>query len=180
MKQNVDYLLQLQHTSNINSEYVFARPYGIMPYRGSDALKESICNADLKYKDRITSTTLRKQLATVCQVLNLTENSQDLLAKFMGHDIRVHREYYRLPQSTLEVAKVSKILHLLNTGKISEVAGTDLNDIDVTTTVEIEELSDVETEEEAMYQREPNGEDGHSKTKKKKDFRIWPETNRRY
>ncbi|KAJ8307813.1 hypothetical protein KUTeg_014596 [Tegillarca granosa] len=31
----------------------------------------------------------------------------------------------------------------------------------------IEELSDVETEEEAMYQREPNGEDGHSKTKKK-------------
>ncbi|KAJ8307593.1 hypothetical protein KUTeg_005803 [Tegillarca granosa] len=98
MKQNVDYPLQLQHTSNINSEYVFARPYGIMPFRGSDALKESVCNADLKYKDRIK------------------------LLQHYGN--------------------------------------------------KIEELSDVETEEEAMYQREPNGEDGHSKTKKK-DFRIW-------
>lgn len=135
MKQNVDYLLKLQEENNICSKYVFARPFGHLPYRGSDALKEAVCDADLKYKDRITSTTLRKQLATVCQVLNLTENSQDLLAKFMGHDIRFHHEYYRLPQSTLKVAKVSKILHLLNTGRISEVAGADLDDIDVTAAV---------------------------------------------
>ncbi|KAJ8313890.1 hypothetical protein KUTeg_008451, partial [Tegillarca granosa] len=169
MKQNVDYLLKLQEENNISSKYVFARPSGHLPYRGSDALKEAVYDADLKYKDRITSTTLRKQLATVCQVLNLTENSQDLLARFMGHDIRVHREYYRLPQSTLEVAKVSKILHLLNTGRISEVVGADLDDIDVTAAVEIEELSDVET---------PDGEDQTGKKKaseldlKQKDMDI--------
>ena len=31
------------------------------------------------------------------QILNLNENELDVLARFMGHDIKVHRKYYRLP-----------------------------------------------------------------------------------
>ena len=30
-------------------------------------------------------------------MLNLKENELDLLAKFMGNDIRIHREFYCLP-----------------------------------------------------------------------------------
>lgn len=50
---------------------------------------------------------MRKHVSTV---LNLRDNEMDILAIFLGHDIIVHREYYRLPEGTLELAKVSKVL----------------------------------------------------------------------
>lgn len=59
------------------------------------------------------STKLRKHLATMCQVLELSESNQDILAKFMGHDRWIHREMYRLPDSSLELDKVVKVLHLI-------------------------------------------------------------------
>lgn len=48
----------------------------------------------------------------------------------MGHDLSVHREYYRLPESTLEeVAKVAKILHCINEGKLSSVKDSTLDEL---------------------------------------------------
>ncbi|KAH3710795.1 hypothetical protein DPMN_070290 [Dreissena polymorpha] len=111
MKENLDTLLRLQSKLQIESKYVFMRPSGRKPYRGNDVLKEATEKAKVTHASRITSTSLRKQLETFSQFLNLTESSQDILATFMGHDIRTHREYYRQPEGTLEVAKVSKILH---------------------------------------------------------------------
>lgn len=66
----------------------------------------------------------------MCQVLELSESNQDILAKFMGHDIRVHREFYRLPDSTLELAKVAKVLHLINTGEIAKYKNKDFDEIE--------------------------------------------------
>jgi hypothetical protein len=77
----------------------------------------------------MTSTRLRQQLGTHCQVLGLSENSQDILATFMGHDIRVHRNFYRLPDNILQLAKVSKVLHAINTGKMSQLQGQDFDAI---------------------------------------------------
>jgi hypothetical protein len=66
------------------------------------------------------------------QVLGLSETSQDILAQFMGHDLRIHRDFYMLPQSILEIAKVAKVLHALNSGTIFAVAGKDFDDVDAT------------------------------------------------
>lgn len=53
----------------------------------------------------------------------------------MGHDLRIHREYYPLPEGTLEAAKVSKILHILNTGRITHTDAAKLHDENVQTFV---------------------------------------------
>ncbi|XP_060602859.1 uncharacterized protein LOC132755936 [Ruditapes philippinarum] len=126
MKRNIDFLLSLKPKS---TEYIFQKSELLEPLRGHDALKYAASESCLKHPERITSTNLRKQLATLSQVLHLTESDQDILAKFMGHDIQVHRQYYRLPQGTLEIAKVSKVLHALNTGNITSVTDKDLNEI---------------------------------------------------
>ena len=60
----------------------------------------------------------QKQPTSLEQILNLSETSQDNLASFQGHNIRVHREFYRLPENALKVAKVSKVLHSINNGAI--------------------------------------------------------------
>lgn len=85
--------------------FIFARPGNAeFPYRGSDGLREFVSQSGLKRPESVTSNKLRKQLATLAQILNLNENNQDLVATFQGHDILVHREYYRLPESTLQIA----------------------------------------------------------------------------
>jgi hypothetical protein len=60
-------------------------------------------------------------LGTLMQALNLTEDEQDIVAKFMGHDIRIHRQFYRLTDSVLEAAKVTKVLAALNTGRLASM-----------------------------------------------------------
>jgi len=55
---------------------------------------------------------------------------QDVESKKKGHDIRVHREFYRLPENTLQVAKVSKLLHCINDGTISQYKGMDFSEIE--------------------------------------------------
>ena len=48
----------------------------------------------------------------------------------MGHDIRVHRSFYRLPEHTLQTAKVTKLLHAINQGDISRFKGKDFDEIE--------------------------------------------------
>lgn len=136
MLRQLNTLLKYRRAAKVEEPvFIFARPgKAEFPYRGSDCLREFAFQSGLKRPESVTSTKLRKQLATLAQLLNLKENNQDLVAAFQGHDIRVHREYYRLPESTLQIAKVSKLLHCINEGTIDKYRGMDLDDIDLQNT----------------------------------------------
>ena len=49
----------------------------------------------------------------------------------MGHDINVHRQYYRPHESTLELAKVTKLLLAVDEDKASQFSGKKLDEITV-------------------------------------------------
>ena len=49
-------------------------------------------NCGAERPEALKSTNLRKHVATSSQLLNLENNELDVLAKFMGHDIRTHAE----------------------------------------------------------------------------------------
>ncbi|XP_069387984.1 uncharacterized protein [Paralichthys olivaceus] len=55
----------------------------------------------------------------------------DQLANFLGHDIRIHRKFYRLPDKTLQLAKISKILLALENGRLAEFHGKNLDEITI-------------------------------------------------
>ena len=40
------------------------------------------------------------------QVLDMTEKELEYLAKHLGHDVKTHKEYYRLQNHTIELTKV--------------------------------------------------------------------------
>lgn len=94
------------HRENV---YLFALPNSLNHYRGSDCICDFVKDCDVKNPKALTSTNLRKQIATLSTVLNLKDTELDQLADFLGHNIRVQRKY-RLPEGTLQVAKMSKIL----------------------------------------------------------------------
>jgi hypothetical protein len=120
---------------NDSNPFVFARPYfqSMHCIRASDCLHDLAFQCEAKFPGNLTSTKLRKHIATTSQILNLTDSELDMLANFLGHDIRVHREYYRLPQETLQLAKVSKILLAFDKGEISKYKGKSLEEIDIDT-----------------------------------------------
>ncbi|XP_013856027.1 uncharacterized protein LOC106511840 [Austrofundulus limnaeus] len=109
--------------------YLFARPEAMTHFRGSDCLRNFAKASGAKCVASLTSTKLRKHAATLSTVLNMTDTEMDQLANFLGHDIRIHREFYRLPEKTLQLAKISKVLMALEQGRLAEFHGKNLDEI---------------------------------------------------
>lgn len=64
----------------------------------------------------LTSTRLRKHLATLTQLFNMSENDMEQLASFMSNTMSIHKQNYRLPDYGFQTAKISKLLLLMETG----------------------------------------------------------------
>ena len=60
------------------------------------------------------------------QVVSLDETQIEQLATYMGHRIIIHRQYYRLPEDTLQIAKVSKLLMAMDKG-VTKLALDNIN-----------------------------------------------------
>ena len=122
-------------TISQENKFVFARASkgSLGHLRGWDSVSDNVkeIEATLKKPKEITSTKLRKHIATVSQAAALTEVDVDWLAHLLGHDVRVHREFYRLHESTSELAKVSKLLMAVDSGNIRDVVGKSLAEMTV-------------------------------------------------
>ena len=77
--------------------YLFPRVHFLSEghVRGSDCLRELTeeCK-ELRMPELLRSTNLRKQIGTMSQIVNLQDNELDVLADFLGHDVRIHREFF--------------------------------------------------------------------------------------
>lgn len=111
--------------------FLFARPSCQSHYRGQDCLRFYAIQCGAQNPEHLRSTHLRKHVATLSQILNLKNNELDQVADFLGHDIRVHREYYRLPEATTQLAKISKLLLAMEKGCLTELQGKSLDDIEI-------------------------------------------------
>ncbi|XP_019211709.1 uncharacterized protein LOC106097188 [Oreochromis niloticus] len=124
--------------------YLFARPRSMSHYRGMDSLRVHAYQCGAKHPEYLRSTQLRKHVATLSQVLNLKNNELDQVADFLGHDIRVHCEFCRLPVPTTQLAKISKLLLTLEKGHLSQIQGNSLDEIEIKDEIA---LSDAETKD---------------------------------
>ena len=114
-----------------SNPYVFAQPRTNGHIRGADVMRKFSTECGAKLPHALRGTQLRKHVATISQLLNLKENELDILAQFLGHDVRVHREFYRLPSDILQTAKVSKILLAMENGQQGKLTGQSLDEIEV-------------------------------------------------
>ena len=59
-------------------------------------------------------------MATAAQFLNLPEHQTTWVADFVDHDLRVHDKYYRMHTDAVNLAIVTKLLYMVNSGKIED------------------------------------------------------------
>ncbi len=109
--------------------YMFARPEAMTHLRGSDCLRGFAKACGAKCPISLTSTRMRKHAAILSTVLNMTETEMDQLANFLGHDIKMNREFCRLPEKTLQLAKICKVLMAVEQGRLAEFHGKNLDEI---------------------------------------------------
>ena len=116
-----------------DNPFLFGRPQcpPTSYYRGQDCIRIFAHACGAKNPDNLRSTQLRKHIATLSQILNLKNNELDQLANFLGHDIRVHRDFYRLPEATIEMAKITKLLLAMEKGTLAKFQGMSLDEIEV-------------------------------------------------
>lgn len=133
MLSSMELLVKTRKNCEVLDEnpYMFSRPQALSYFRGSDVIRYIAQRCEAINPVALSSTKLRKHVATMSKVLNLKENEMDDLANFLGHDIRVHREYYRLPEGTLQLAKISKVLMALERGQLCKFKGKSLDEIDI-------------------------------------------------
>ncbi len=132
LKDTLELLLRKRTLiSNPENKFLFPTQTTRSHIRGTDVMRMFASQCGAEQPERLRSTKLRKHIATMTQLFNLNENELDILANFLGHDIRVHREFYRLPEETIQVAKVSKLLLLMESGKITNPSMTSLDSIDI-------------------------------------------------
>ena len=55
----------------------------------------------------------------------------EMLATFLGHDIDIHKQYYRLPENALQLAKCGKLMMLMEKGGIGKMHGRSLDEVQV-------------------------------------------------
>ncbi|KAJ8948171.1 hypothetical protein NQ314_008470 [Rhamnusium bicolor] len=74
---------------------------------------------------------IKKHLATLTQLINLSESDMEQLASFMGHTLGIHRSSYRLPDDVYQTAKISKLLLLMEKCGAGKFKGKTLDEIDL-------------------------------------------------
>ena len=62
----------------------------------------------------------------------MKENDVQEVARHMGHELAVHRKFYRLQDDVIELAKISKLLLAVESGKAHQFTGMSLDDLDLT------------------------------------------------
>lgn len=132
-KEAIELLNKTRSQANVfhENKFVFAINNGKSPnyIRGSDALNKASKMIPLQKPALLTSTKLRKYCATISQLVDMNETELGWLAKHLGHNISIHRDFYRLQESTLEMAVVGNLLEAVDNGETNRFRGKDLRDI---------------------------------------------------
>ncbi|XP_052002363.1 uncharacterized protein LOC127657553 [Xyrauchen texanus] len=147
MQESISLLIKNRSRCGVLNEnpFLFARPSAMTFFRGSDCICEFAGACSAKNPQTLTSTKLRKQIGNLNRlVLNLSNTELDQLADFLGHDIRVHSQFYRLPEGTLQLAKMSKILLALEKGRLADFKGRSLDEINIYPEAKVTVDSDLE------------------------------------
>ncbi|KAK4874171.1 hypothetical protein RN001_013531 [Aquatica leii] len=167
-----DMILSIRKTMNWFSEkniYFFTYPKSQRWIDGTAVIRKYANKCGAKQPHLITSSRLRKHIATVTQLLALKNNEIDQLAKFMGHTPRTHEQFYKLPQDIYLTAKISKLLQMMEKGNAADFKNKSLDEIDININAE---LSEVETDEEDVQKESSVDCEVHSKQDKETDVTV--------
>lgn len=97
MQTFVDLILQIRKTMNLvpkSNRYLFTNPGSSDRWMGAaPIIRKFVHKCGTKSPELLTSTSFRKHISTILQLMNCEDNEMEQIAKFMGHTEEM--EFYR-------------------------------------------------------------------------------------
>ncbi|XP_052759701.1 uncharacterized protein LOC128202688 isoform X2 [Mya arenaria] len=90
------------------------------------SLRDQAVQAQCSKPELINCNSLRKNIATVCQLMDLNDGEVQWVSSHLGHTVKTHKDFYRLQEAAIEIGKVSKLLIAAESGKLSKYKGKSL------------------------------------------------------
>ena len=132
MQKHTELLLMARKNVASGNIYLFANPATENSFVWAYAvLKKMALSSKVSNIDAITATRLRKHIATIAQLISMDNNDIEQLATHLGHEKSTHLNFYRQTDDKLQIAKVSKLLLLMEKKSIAEYRGKTLESIDL-------------------------------------------------
>ncbi|XP_072380664.1 uncharacterized protein [Diabrotica undecimpunctata] len=132
VQNHIDILLAVRNAFvPRDNPYLFAPAKSSSHLIGYKILGKHAKLSGAKNATSITSTRLRKHLATLSQLLNLSDGEIEQLATFMGHTPGVHRNSYRLPDDIYQTTKIAKLLMVMENGTANNYKGKSLDEVEI-------------------------------------------------
>ena len=115
MKKAVDCLLACRKDAGVSDDnnLLFARPFCSSSHDGTKIIDEIKSKYKLKKPQHFTATGLRHHAATVSQLTERDDTYTENLANFLGHDLAVHKQNYKIPLALIQKGQVGhKLLQM--------------------------------------------------------------------
>ena len=97
--------------------------------RAYESLSQIASEAGLQAPHKITSVQLRKYMATISQVLDMTPSQEKWLFTHLGHTENVHMQHYRARSDVIERIEVAKICLIQDLNRVHEFVGKKIGEI---------------------------------------------------
>lgn len=133
VQEQIALLKSVRHNffEGVKNPYLFGIPGRETPISGYKTLEKFAKCCGASNPAALKATRLRKHLATITQLFDMTDNEVEQLANFMGHTEGIHRGEYRLPDDVYQTAKVCKLLLMMESGTAAQYKGKKLTDINL-------------------------------------------------
>ncbi|KAF4521634.1 hypothetical protein B566_EDAN006676 [Ephemera danica] len=110
--------------------YLFAGHSGSEYFvRAGDSIRFIVAEIDAEFPESLRSTMLRKHIATMLQLFEMSEAQVDQVARFMGHEVLLHKNTYRHDDATLQQTQVATLLLALERGDAHKYKGKRIDQI---------------------------------------------------
>ena len=114
----------------VENQNVFVNSDGVL-LLGYSSLKKATEECGAKRPKILWASQFRKTVMTMTQIFNFEKRELDALADYLDIDIGLRHMFYRLPHDTTQVAKVSKLITLRESGKFENYAKQSLEELDL-------------------------------------------------
>ncbi|RZF42435.1 hypothetical protein LSTR_LSTR015536 [Laodelphax striatellus] len=142
IKNSISTLIKCRENLQIRSHLLFPHPGDSNSYQSHDVLGELKKKANLNKPNFFTATGLRHHAATSSQLHTRDDTYTKRLAKFMGHDLQTHENYYEMPLPLIQKAKVgTRLLDMA----LKKTTNSDASSENTNVFEEIEKFNEITT-----------------------------------
>lgn len=121
-----------------NNPFLFAKPDNSQRFlQGRSCTVVFINRSEAKNKVNLKAPQFHRHMLRIFQILSLTTNELDQLAKQFGQNLPTDREHYQMPEAAIDIAKIMELLSAMENGDLERFEGRPFEEVEIAGTCQV-------------------------------------------